>query len=867
MLLERQEILDQLHAYVAESRRGLGRLILVTGEAGIGKTSVVSAMAAELPRDTSLYWGSCDAVTPPRAFAPLFDIAHRVSDLSAALERGDQDRVFNAFLSLVRSGPGRSRCIVFEDVHWADAATLDLLRVIGPRLRQAHAVVVATYREHEVEPLHPLRVTLGDLPADSLVTVQIPPLSEAAVSKLAHGSVIEPSALYRVTGGNPFYVTEVVAAYGHGLPVTVRDAVLARVNRLSGAADQVLRVAAVLGPRAESGMVVELAQTAQNSIDECVRGGMLVRDGAVVMFRHELAREAVLYVIPADQRRLLNEAALNLLRRSGSADPGRLARHAIEANDGPAILEFAPLAAQRAADLGAHREAAQYLGSALNHAAALSAADRAAMLESLASSVVVVGEIERGASLQREALALWRESGDPIGESGCLVGLSFIEWLNGYSERATDAARRALALLSEVAPEGRPHARANAALAQRLLVAGDDEGALRHSEAALRIATSVDDQKTAVHALTTLGVTNIYMGQERGWGLLEDALKRAQAAGFTEEAWRALINLVEIAMDQWRFDLADTYAAQATTWMADRELDLYRALLSGRIAELAVRRGHWDEAERLSTELLARPRTASQVRARALIVQGHIGAWRSTRDPWPLLDEALSMLGPRDFQELEPLRATRIQAAWLVDDSDRARAEALAAREVVAIGAGIWTNSELCFWAWKAGGLDEISPTTAEPFLLHMKGDYAAAAERWAGLGCPLYQALALADIGDPRSLREALEIVQRLDARPLVARISKRLLALGATDLPRGPRPSTRRNPYGLTDRELEILTHLGDGLRNAEIAERLVLSAKTVDHHVGAVLRKLGVGDRVAAGELARRMRAQDGEPSSPI
>jgi DNA-binding NarL/FixJ family response regulator len=148
-----------------------------------------------------------------------------------------------------------------------------------------------------------------------------------------------------------------------------------------------------------------------------------------------------------------------------------------------------------------------------------------------------------------------------------------------------------------------------------------------------------------------------------------------------------------------------------------------------------------------------------------------------------------------------------------------------------------------------------------------MKGDHAAAAEQWAGLGCPLYHALALADTDDPRSLREALQIVQWLDARPLVTRIRQRLLALGAIELPRGPRPSTRRNPYGLTDRELEILTHLGDGLRNAEIADRLVLSPKTVDHHVGAVLRKLGVSDRLAAGELARRMRLQDGEPSSPI
>jgi DNA-binding NarL/FixJ family response regulator len=869
MLLERQEILDRLHAYVTESRRGSGRLVLVTGEAGIGKTSVVSAIAADLPRDTTLYWGACDAVNPPRPFAPLVDIAHRAPpDLSAALALADQDRVFNSFLSLIRSGPGRSRCIVIEDVHWADAATLDLLRVVGPRLRQTHAVVVATYREHEVGPLHPLRVALGDLPADSVAVIQVPSLSARAVSELARGSIIDPGVLYRVTGGNPFFVTEVVAAYGQGLPVTVRDAVLARVKRLSPEADRVLTAAAVLGPRAEAELVVSLAQLSDEAIDECVRSGMLRRDGDVVMFRHELARDAVLDVIPADHRRHLNLAAVNLLRRSETADPGRIARHAIDASDGPAILEFAPRAAQRAAALGAHREAVQYLDGALTHAAGLSAAQRAQMLGLYASSIAVVGELDRAVELQREALTLWVESGDVVGQSGCLVDLSFIEWLNGDGARASVTARDALALLSDVVPEGTPHARANAALAQRLVVSeADDVAALRYSSTALRIAEAAHDEKTAVHALTTMGVANIYLGNEQGWQELESALERARAAGLSEDVWRALINLVEAAMDLWRFDRADTYAREATAWMADRELPLYRALLSGRMAELALRRGRWDEAERLSTDLLSRLRTASQIRARALVLLGRLTALRSSGDPWPFLDEALSLVGDGELQDLQPIVTARIQAAWLLSDPDRMRAEASAATPWLELQANNWVGSELSFWRWKAGLVERASPETAEPFLIHMNGDHDAAAKRWASLGCPLYQALALADSDDPAALREALEIVQLLGAKSLEGRLTDRLVSMGATELPRGPRPSTRRNPHGLTDRELQILAFLGDGLRNAEIADRLVLSPKTVDHHVGAVLRKLHVADRQAAGVLARRMLIQDGEPSSPI
>lgn len=163
---------------------------------------------------------------------------------------------------------------------------------------------------------------------------------------------------------------------------------------------------------------------------------------------------------------------------------------------------------------------------------------------------------------------------------------------------------------------------------------------------------------------------------------------------------------------------------------------------------------------------------------------------------------------------------------------------------------------ELAYWRWQAGILEEIPPGAAEPYALRIAGDWAQAAEFWTQIGCPYEAALALAEADDDDQLRRALEELHTLGARPAAAIIARRLRKRGARGLPRGPRPATRRNPANLTPRELEVLALVAQGLRNAEIGERLFLSAKTVDHHVSAILRKLGVRTRGEASAEAVRL-----------
>jgi DNA-binding CsgD family transcriptional regulator len=393
---------------------------------------------------------------------------------------------------------------------------------------------------------------------------------------------------------------------------------------------------------------------------------------------------------------------------------------------------------------------------------------------------------------------------------------------------------------------------------------------LSWSRKALELAQEVGDEPVAVQALTTLAVIEIYLGEEPGWARLEESFARAKVAHVHDEAARAVINLVEAGRDLRRYDVVDRYRDEALDYMVEQnvDLELYRRRLESDLAEVALERGRWDEAARRADTLLAEPRTATVIRFKALVVLGRLRARRGEDDPWTLLDEALELTDEQTERErLYALRTARIEAALLDANDALAREEAENVMRLLPEGTlDPWWLGELGFWAWRAATVDTLPAGAAEPYAFHVAGRHRDAAAAWKTIGCPYYEALALADSGDEHDLRQALGVLHSLGAVPMARRVTDRLRSMGAHSIPRGPHSVTRRNPAGLTGRELEVLALLGEGLRDAEIADRLVVSPKTVGHHVSAILRKLGVPNRVAAAEEAARLASQDRETVSP-
>ncbi len=456
-LLERDDLIADLQDRLAETRRGGGRLVTVSGEAGIGKTALVDAFIGRLPRGTRWLRGACDPVVPARPFAPVTDMAEQLRDgLRAALASEDRDRVINRFLDVLRA-LGSGSVVVFEDLHWADSATLDLLRVAGRRLSTTPVLIIGTVRGQDMDEEHPLRLALGEIPPTLVTDLRVPPLSLAAVGALAAGTGIDPADVHRATGGNPFFVTEVIAAGGQAVPTTVREAVRSRVGRLSPEARGVLRAAAVLGTRVERGLIAAVAEGEGGTagLRECLAREILEDKEGLVSFRHELARRSVLDAMPAAERSRLHGRALGALRSGvAPADAVRLAQHAIEAGDGPSIVELAPHAAEQAARLGAHGEAADYLAVAISFPEAVDNRRRGELLEAYAYECSVSDRIAAARSGEEAALAIWRRLGDRRREGNGLRALAHFMWVGGEGDRAREVARSAVAMLELIEPRG-----------------------------------------------------------------------------------------------------------------------------------------------------------------------------------------------------------------------------------------------------------------------------------------------------------------------------------------------------------------------------------------------------------------------------
>jgi DNA-binding CsgD family transcriptional regulator/tetratricopeptide (TPR) repeat protein len=849
-LLERDELLAALERVHLAASDGNGALVFLGGEAGVGKTSVARRFCDDLAGPA--LWGACDPLATPRPLGPLVDAAQQAPGPLATAVEGDTTP-YAVAEALAGGARGAPLVVVLEDIHWADEGTLDVLRVLGRRIGSTATLVLATYRDDELDRGHPLRTVLGELATSAAVErLAVEPLSPAAVARLAAGHDVDPAAVFRLTAGNPFYVEELLGAGGTNVPDTVRDVVLARVAQLSPGAVTIVEAASVAPPSLDAALLLGVCGPAADATDECLDAGVLRAADGGVAFRHELARTAVEEALSPTRRLALHRAVLLALADSpaGAQDLARLAHHAERAGDADAVLRYAPAAGEEAARLGAYREAAAHYARAVRFSARLTDEERATLLERRSDALYLADDQVAAIEALEQALEHHRRAGAIDREAAARARLVSLLTCRGLMSEAIDAATEAVAVL-EGLPESVLLAEATQAMALVSAYRGDDEAVVAWGSRTVELARRFGTFEQRVVGEIRLGTVDLFRtGDPR---TLERALAEARTSRLSQAAAHAVHNLALGSMANGANEQAARWIEEGLAYCDGLELDLWRlALLSLRV-RLELDTGRWTDATATAERIEAETRDSPEPRLQALLVLALVRARRGDPGTAALLDEAAAIVaGASDPGWHGALACAQAEVAWLEGRHDGARETDGSFRSA---SPGSWWLGELAYWRRRNGIEDELPDGLTEPWSLQLAGDWRAAATAWTERERPYEAALALSESDDEAALRESLAEARRLQAGALARLVTRRLRKLGARSVPRGPRPSTTANAASLTSREQEVLVLLSDGLRNAEIAERLFLSRRTVDHHVSAILRKLRAGSRGEAVAAARR------------
>jgi DNA-binding CsgD family transcriptional regulator/energy-coupling factor transporter ATP-binding protein EcfA2 len=858
-ILEREQELEALSAAAEEAKAGDGSVVLIVGEAGIGKSSLVSALKSVLPAETRVLVGYCDDLATPRVLGPLRDLAGRVgSTLTQALETGDRSRVSDA-LRAELDRPEQPSVLVIEDVHWADEATLDVLRFLVRRIASLPAVLTLTYRDIQLASDHPLQQLLG-LAAGTPRLRRLTParLSPEAVRRLGAHSRIDADRVFAATSGNPFFVAEVLASGDvSGVPPTVAEAVRARLGDLHGPTRDAVEQLAVIPSAAERWLVEAVVPGGLASLTAAERRGVLTVSPTRVAFAHELARRAVVDSMPAARRVGRNQAVLSaLLDRGEEVDVSRIVHHAAEAGAVDVIVQHGPAAAREAAAAGSHREAVAHYRLMLGHRQAFTPDVQADLLAEYAVECHTVGLSDVGVPALEDAVRLRRTLGDPRKLGLSLRWLSRIHWWAGSRAPAEAAAAEAMEVL-ESAGDDRALALALSNQSQLYMLAGRHAECIAVGQRAVAMARELGDAALLSHALNNVGTSLWDESAPEGRAILEESLSIALEAGEAEHACRAYTNVVWHLLDELKFAEAEQILEDAIDLADEAEFDGFRRYLQVTRSLVYLARGWWDDAEHeIPWAVDAEP----IVRCQALVVLGTIRARRGQADSAALLEEAWEIaqqLG--EAQRTGPAAAALLEAAWLRGDAAHGASVVASAYEDVRRFGRLSSAAGLGYWMRAAGERVPVNDNE-HPYTLLANGRWREAAEAWRQAGCPYEEALARAENSDHSDLLAALTALDALGAEPLARRVRLRLKTLGVTRIPRGRIQSTRDNPAGLTERQTDVLRLLADGLTNAEIAARLVLSVRTVDTHVGAILNKLGARTRREAAAHAKALGLLD-------
>jgi DNA-binding CsgD family transcriptional regulator/tetratricopeptide (TPR) repeat protein len=839
-LLERDAPLEVLRESLASAGQGQGKLVLVSADAGGGKTVLVRAFA-DTASPARILWGGCDDLVTPIPFGPLLDLA-RTADpaLEEVLLEGARDRAFTKFLDLLERRP-HPVLMVIEDTQWIDQASADTLAAVAQRIDRLPVLVVLTMRPEALAPEHPVQRLASRAQADSSVRIELEPLSVEAVSQLTDQATAE--AIVQASGGNPFFVSQLLESGGRMTP-TVAEAVRARAAHLPAATIDLLELVSINPARAEGVLLDRIAPGWEEVIAPAEQILLVeVRPDAVI-FRHELGRNAFESGLLASRRRALHAKVLGAATELGMP-PARLVHHAAGAGAVEVILSAGPEAADRARTAGSHREAAAHLRRVLAHADRLDPVRVAETEEAYSHEAWTIHMPEEAEAAARRALALRRSQGGPADAIGRnLRRIGRVRWFLGSAEEAVALLEEAIATL-EKGDGAAVHEELVITLAYRGMMAcirETPDEAQRWADRAIGLLGEDADTRLEAIVLGDVGMVDYQLRNDSTRLLRSIAL--SDRAGLHVDVVRGYVNMASCALTHRDYPSALTHLESADAHAAEKQVYAFDGLVNAIRAQVLFESGEWDEAERSAQRATDHESFAWLP---ASIVHARLKVRRGDPDATEAIAAAVAAaLATGEAQRIVPAIGAAAEHAWMHDRLGDVIETVADAHDLALRTTSPRWIGETSIWLQAAGRLAEIPHRAEAPARLMMEARWEEAAAQWEGLGTPYEAAVARSLADDPDTVLQGLAELDALGSAPMARRTRARLARMGVEKIPRGPRKSTAANPAGLTSRQMDVLALVVEGFTNAEIAERLFLSARTVDHHVAAILLKLEVETR---------------------
>lgn len=857
-LLERSAPLTEVQRALNRLQTGGSGVVVILGEAGVGKSSLLSAALAQAPPGIRILRGACDDLV---AANPLGPVREATAGLLVAekIDVGRPEDVPGALTELFAAPP--PTVLAVEDLHWADDATLDVLGYLARRIDRLRLLLVVTHRDDEVGADHPAQRFLAAATGEYVQRIRLTPLQRPSVARLSAGSGWDSHLLHEITGGNPFYLTETLAAPADApVPGSVSDAVMARLRRLSDRARGAVQTISVWPGLLDFGLAEDLLAGDLDALTEAEALGVLTVSADGIAFRHELARLATEASLSGLRRRRLRGEVMRALRARGEPDLPRLVHFAILCGDAATVAAFAPRAGEQSARLGAHRQALTFFRAALDQQQLLTDATRAAVLDGYAWELYNAHRFDEAVGSATRAAELWQRLGQPAAEAAVRGRLSRHLFMAGETDAAQGCAADAVELTARdeaAVPDTAAVAAAEVALGALLALDVEASGAIEQLRVSELHARDAQRPDLVALARNYQSLARPELSAAERIELLRDSIELSRSCGAQEFEARGYTNLTEM---MFRYGRYAELAAELDRWLEftrDHGFTSHSFNLEVHAALLDQRTGHPDQAADALARLAGRYADPGMLAVyvlppygRLLARRGSTGAEQLLRRSWDRARRQRLLIG------LGYAGAALMDWAWLNDD--RATAQ-----EVI----GVWSRYARQPTAGPyreeigryARSMDIDAPAgppsgSADPWDLGLAGEWERAATAWDQIGDGYEAARELGDSGDVDAMVEAVSRFDDLGAGAAARLLRSRLTELGVRSLRRGPSATTRGNPSGLTNRQLDVARLLADGLTNAEMAERLYLSVRTVDAHVSAVLAKLDVSGRREIRSIVR-------------